>query len=157
MRVKRISRRRKRKQIRQTKDQRIGLEARGSRCHEVVVFDVPLCRERSVSMEAKLSLATRPLMTLGRRGHGGHQDNDLTNKICRRDQGTEANQCFLDCCCQLLSTSQPILAASDAGILPESHISSSQCSPLTFLLQVPAKGSWRVHSKLKRFVPGLHK
>lgn len=52
------------------------------------------------------------------------QDSDLTNKICRKEQGTEPSHCFLDCHCQLLSASQPILAASDAGILPNSHFSS---------------------------------
>lgn len=48
------------------------MEVRGSRCYEVVVFDVLFCRERSVSMEVKLSLVIRFLMILGRRGYGGY-------------------------------------------------------------------------------------
>lgn len=41
--------------------------------HGVVVSDAPLCGERSVRMKAKLSLATRSLMTSRRRDRGGHR------------------------------------------------------------------------------------
>lgn len=152
-------RRRKGQQMRQCKRQEKNWPGSQwkQKFHGVVASDAALCGERSVNMKAKLSLASRSLMTSGRRDHGGHQDNDLANKICRKDQGTEPSHCFLDCHCQLLSASQPILAAAAAaaGILPNSHFSSRHCPPL--LLQVLAEGSWRVNSKLKRFVPALHK
>lgn len=147
----------KEKQMRQAKIKNWPGSQWKQKFHGVVASVAALCGERSVSMKSKLSLASRSLMTSGRRDHGGHQDNDLANKICRKDQGTEPSHCFLYCHCQLLSASQPILAAAAAGILPNSHFSSRHCPPPTFLLQVLAEGSWRVNSKLKRFVPALHK
>lgn len=129
MRVKRG--RRKREQMRQCKRQEKNWPGSQwkQKFHGVLASDAALCGERSVRMKAKLSLASRSLMTSGRRDHGGHQDNDLANKICRKDQGTEPSHCFLDCHCQLLSASQPILAAAAAGILPNSHFSSRHCPP----------------------------
>ena len=55
-------------------------------------------------------------------------------------------------CCQPLSPFWLLLLLASFQI----HTSHPGTAP-PFLLQALAEGSWRVNSKLKRFVPALHK
>ena len=91
-----------------------------------------------------------------RRDDGGYH-GDWSLNVCRRDHGANMSHCFLDSLCQLPSSFLPSLVAPPRLVFFQTHGVLIQLPSPHLLLWVLAEQNWRTDSKIKPFIPALHK
>lgn len=100
-------------------------------------------------------------MTSGRREAKRRDDwgyhGDWPLNVCRKDHGANKSHCFLDSLWQLPPSFLPILVAPPRLVFFQTHGVLTQLPSPHVLLWVLAEENRRTDSKIKLFIPALHK